>query len=113
MHTYKYLTVYLYMNIHIYICSFLYFCICLYIYTYAYNTHTHTHIYTHIGKPMVTQMVMNFLGMQETQVQFLSWEDPLENRMSTHSSFLAWRIPSREEPGGLQSWGHKDLDMTE
>ena len=54
--------------------------------------------------------------MQETQgtrVWFLSWEDPLEEGMATHSSILAWRIPWTEEPGGLQSLGHKELDMTE
>ena len=41
--------------------------------------------------------------MQETQVQPLSQEDPLEKEMATHASILAWRIPWREEPGGLQS----------
>ena len=40
---------------------------------------------------------------QETQVQFLRWEDPLEKGMATHSSILAWRIPWTVEPGGLQS----------
>ena len=40
--------------------------------------------------------------MQETWVQSLSWEDPLEKGMATHSSILAWRIPWTEEPGGLQ-----------
>ena len=43
--------------------------------------------------------------MQETQVRFLGWEDPLEKGMATHSSILAWRIPWTEEPGGLQSMG--------
>ena len=43
--------------------------------------------------------------MQETQVPFLGWEDPLEKEMATHSSILAWRIPWREEPGRLQSTG--------
>ena len=41
--------------------------------------------------------------MQETQVQSLGWEDPLEKGMATHFSILAWRIPWTEEPGGLQS----------
>ena len=41
--------------------------------------------------------------MQETWVQFLGWEDPLEKEMATNSSILAWRIPWTEEPGGLQS----------
>ena len=40
---------------------------------------------------------------QETQVRSLGQEDPLEKRMATHSSILAWRIPWTEEPGGLQS----------
>ena len=43
--------------------------------------------------------------MQETQVQSLGWEDPLEKEMAIHSSILAWRIPWIEEPGGLQSTG--------
>ena len=42
---------------------------------------------------------------QETQVQSLGLEDPLEEGMVTHSSILAWRIPWTEEPGGLQSMG--------
>ena len=42
---------------------------------------------------------------QETWVQSLSWEDPLEKEMATHSSILAWKIPWTEEPGGLQSMG--------
>ena len=41
--------------------------------------------------------------MQETQVQFLGWEDPLKKGMATDSSILAWRIPGAEEPGGLQA----------
>ena len=43
--------------------------------------------------------------MQETQVQFLGQEDPLEKEMATHSSILAWEIPWTEEPGALQSMG--------
>ena len=44
-------------------------------------------------------------AIQETQVQSLGWEDPLEKEMAAHSSILAWRIPWIEEPGGLQSMG--------
>ena len=51
--------------------------------------------------------------MQEMWVQNLSWEDPLEEDMATHSSILAWKIPWTEEPGGLQSRGCRDLDTTE
>jgi len=43
------------------------------------------------------------LPMQEKQVQFLGWEDPMEKKMATHSSILAWEIPWTEEPGGLRS----------
>ena len=43
--------------------------------------------------------------MQETQVQSLGWEDPLEKEMATHSSVLAWRISGMGEPGGLPSMG--------
>ena len=43
--------------------------------------------------------------MQETWVQSLGWEDPLEEEMATHSSNLAWEIPWTEEPGGLQFMG--------
>ena len=47
--------------------------------------------------------VKNLPAMQETWVLSLGQEDPLEKRMATHSSILAWRIPWTEEPGGLQS----------
>ena len=53
---------------------------------------------------LVAQMGKNLPAMQETQIQPLGWEDPLEKGMATtHSSILARRIPWREEPGGLQS----------
>ena len=50
-------------------------------------------------------MVKNPPEMQETSVQSLGQEDPLEKGMATHFSMLAWRIPWTEEPGGLQSMG--------
>ena len=50
-------------------------------------------------------MVKNLPAMQETQVQTLGWEDPLEKEMAIHSSMLVWRIPWIEENGGLQSMG--------
>ena len=53
----------------------------------------------------MVQMIENLLTMQDTQVQSLSQEDPLEKEVATHSSILAWRIPWTEEPGGLQSIG--------
>ena len=47
--------------------------------------------------------------MQETQVQFLGGEDPLEEGMATHSSILAWKIAWTEEPGGLWSMGSQRI----
>ena len=52
---------------------------------------------------LVAQTVKNPPAMQEMWVQSLGPEDPLEKEMATHSRTLAWRIPWREEPGGLQS----------
>ena len=49
---------------------------------------------------------------QEKRVQSLGQEDPLEEEMATHSSILAWKVPWTEEPGGLQSQGRKEPDMT-
>jgi len=46
-------------------------------------------------------MLKNLPAMQETQVQSLGWEDPMEKGMATHSNILAWRIPWTEEPGRL------------
>ena len=58
-------------------------------------------------------VVKNPPAMQETWVQSLGREDPLEKEMATHSSILAWRIPWSEEPGGLQSIWCTESDMTE
>ena len=57
----------------------------------------------------MAQTVKNPPAMQETQVQPLGGEDPLEKGTASHSSILAWRIPGIEEPGGLQSTLSKDL----
>ena len=58
----------------------------------------------------MTQILKNLPAMQETQVQSLSWEDPLEKEMAIHSSILAWRIPQTEEPGGLQFMGSQRVE---
>ena len=50
-------------------------------------------------------MVKNLPAMQETCVQSLDQQDPLEEEMVTHSNILTWRIPWTQEPGGLQSMG--------
>ena len=55
------------------------------------------------GTFLVAQTVKRLPTMQETWVQSLGWEDPLEKEMETHSSILAWKIPWTEEPGRLQS----------
>ena len=64
---------------------------------------------------LVVQMVKNPPAVQETQVQSLGREGPLEKGMPTHSSILAWRIPWTEEPvpGGDSSQGRKEPDTTE
>ena len=58
-------------------------------------------------------MVKNLPAMQETRVQSLRREDPLEKGMATHSSILAWEIPWTEEPGGLQVHGVAKSDTTD
>ena len=59
----------------------------------------------YVWASLMAQMVKNLLAMQETLVRSLGWEDPLEKGMATHFSFLAWKIPGIEEPGGLQYMG--------
>ena len=54
---------------------------------------------------LVAQTVKNLPAVEETWVRSVVWESPLEKRMATHSSFLAWGIPWTEEPGRLQSMG--------
>ena len=61
---------------------------------------------------LVAQTIKNLPAMQETQLQSLGREDPLEKGMATHSSILASRIPWTAEPGGLQFLGSQ-RDMTE
>ena len=61
----------------------------------------------------MAQTVKNLSTIQETQVQSLDQEDPLEKEMVIHSSILAWEIPQTEESGRLQSMGSQELDMTE
>ena len=68
-------------------------------------------IYT--GASPVAQMVKNLPAMQETWVQSLGQEDPLEKGMATHSNILAWRIPGTGEPHGLPSIKLKDPDTAE
>ena len=69
----------------------------------------YTDVYTYTS--LAAQIVKNLPAMQETQVQSLSQEDPLEKRMATptHSSIIAWKIPWAEEPGGLQSMGSQRI----
>ena len=57
----------------------------------------------------MAQLVKNPPAMQETWIQSLGWEDPLEKGMAIHSSILAWKILWTEEPGGLQSKGSQSV----
>ena len=52
---------------------------------------------------LLAQMIKNLPALQETRVQSVGQEEPLEKEMATYSIILAWRIPWAEEPGGLQS----------
>ena len=58
-------------------------------------------------------MVKNPPAEQETWVQSLGWEDPLEEELATHFSMLTWETPWTDEPGGLQSMGSQEFDTTE
>ena len=60
----------------------------------------------------MAQTAKNLPEMQETQLESLGREDPLEEGIATHSGILAWRIPLTEEPGGLQSTGLQKSDTT-
>ena len=62
---------------------------------------------------LVAQMVKSLSAMQETQVQSLGWEDPLEEETATHSSNIAWKIPWIEEPGRYSPWSRRESDTTE
>ena len=68
---------------------------------------------SYLANSLEAQTVKNLPVMQGAWIQSSGRENPLEKEMSTHSSILAWRIPWREEPGGLQSKGSQELDMTE
>ena len=61
---------------------------------------------------LIAQLVKNLPAMQEIWARFLGWEDPLEKEIGTHSRILALRIPWTEEPGGLQSKGSQESDVT-
>ena len=60
----------------------------------------------------MAQWIKNLSAMRETQFQSLGQEDLLEKEMATHSSILAWEFPWTEEPGGPQTVGFQELDMT-
>ena len=63
-------------------------------------------------RPMA-QRIKRLPAMQETWVQSLGWEDPLEKEMATHSSTLAQKIPCMGSPVGYSPWGRKESDTTE
>ena len=61
---------------------------------------------------LVAHLVKNLPAIQETWVQSLGQEDPLENEMPAHSNILPWRIPWMRSQVGYSPWGHKELDIT-
>ena len=72
-----------------------------------------TLLHTYIWASLVVQLVKNLPAMQETWVQFLSWEDPLEEGTATHSSVLAWRIPMDRGTWWAALYEVAESDMTE
>ena len=80
----------------IYIYIYMYVCVCVYVCVY-----THTYIWAFL----VAQTVNNLPAIQETWVQTVGWEDPVEKGMTTQYSILAWKMPWTEEPDGLLSMG--------
>ena len=73
------------------------------------DCHNRNHLYPICGGSAVKKkkQKQNCLPTQETWVQPLGQEDPLEKKMATHSHILAWRIPWTEEPGGNSLWDQK------
>ena len=67
----------------------------------------------YIRASLLAQMVRNLLPIQETQIQSLGQEDPLEKEMATRSSILAWRIHGQRSLAGYSPWGCRESDMTE
>ena len=66
-----------------------------------------------IHTSLVAQMVENLSALRETWVLSLGWEDPLEKRMATHSSILAWVIHGQRCLTGYSTWGREELDITD
>ena len=82
--------------------------VCIYICTHAPCVYLLLCLYIHVllfGDSPVAQMAENLPALQETWVQSLVWDDPLEKGMAIHSSVFAWRIPWTEGSGGLKSIG--------
>ena len=65
-----------------------------------------------LSASLVAQLVKTLPTMEETRIQFLGWEDPLEKEMATHPSILAQEILWTEEPGWLQFMGSQESDMS-
>jgi len=65
-----------------------------------------------IRASLVAQVVKNLPAVQETKVQSLGWEDPLEKEMASHTSTLAWKSYGQRTLVGYSPWGHKKSDMT-
>ena len=64
-------------------------------------------MYAYVWASLVAQLVKNLPAMQETLVQFLGQEDPLEKEMATYSSTVAWRIPWTEDLAGYSPWDRR------
>ena len=69
--------------------------------------------YLYMGFPRWLSGKESTCQSRNTEVQFLGWEDPLEEEMATHSSILAWKPHGLRNLAGYSEWGHKELDTTE
>ena len=70
-------------------------------------------LFSHSGASLIAQLVKNLPAMQETPVQFLGWEDPLEEDIATHSSIHAWVSHGQRSLAGYSPWSCKKSDTTE
>ena len=95
-HTHIYIQIhsYTYVSTSMYVSKYIHMCVCVYL-LFAWGFHSGS-------------VVKNFPAMQETQVQSLGGEDPLEKKTVTHCSIRAWEIPWTEETGGLQFVGSQE-----
>ena len=93
-------------------CMCIHMHVCMFIFTFMFIYNKHKLLMQRLPDGSMVNNLHAKQEMQETRVQSLSWEDPLEKGMATHSSILAWEVPWTEELGALQSMGPQKSDTT-